>query len=259
MKIRFKRILFTKRTTFIGLFFLLTSALLIGFFISYRAPTTKPSKLPIEKNSSTQKKNITSQETPAPFNTTLYSIDSPGSLWLIVNKKRSISSAYTPANLVSPPVAVEKSLQIRNELTESLSKLFNEATQSGHSLMIASGYRSYSTQVTTYNYFVAQYGEAEASRFSAKPGTSEHQTGLAVDISRTDRAHYLEESFGSDPAGLWLKDNAYKYGFIVRYPQGKEAVTGYRYEPWHLRYVGPELSQELYSKNTTMEEFFNVL
>jgi D-alanyl-D-alanine carboxypeptidase len=109
-----------------------------------------------------------------------------------------------------------------------------------------------------YNGYVAKDGQAAADRYSAKPGTSEHQTGLAMDVCLANSGCSLEQAFGDTPAGKWVAANAHKYGFIVRYLPGKDAITGYEYEPWHLRYVGIELATELQRNNKTMEEFFGL-
>jgi len=136
--------------------------------------------------------------------------------------------------------------------------MFETAKNDGIDLMLGSGYRSYDVQAFYYNNYVNTYGQAEADRFSARPGTSEHQTGLALDVSGIDRVCYLEVCFEEQPAGKWVADNAHKFGFIIRYPEGKESITGYQYEPWHLRYVGQELATELNSLSLTMEEFFEI-
>jgi D-alanyl-D-alanine carboxypeptidase len=192
-----------------------------------------------------------------------YSIDQPGSLWWIVNKERPAGESYLPNNLVTPPVTLntQKSAEenmVRQELVKPIEQLFNDAKKEGIAFMLASGYRSYVLQQTYYSNYVNTSGEAEANRYSAKPGTSEHQTGLSFDIANADRTHYLDQSFGQDTSGQWIASHAHHYGFIVRYPEGKEVITGYMYEPWHLRYVGVDLATELYKNQQTMEEFFNL-
>jgi len=121
-------------------------------------------------------------------------------------------------------------------------------------LYISSGFRSYSYQENLYNNYVAQDGQLAADTYSARPGHSEHQTGLAFDLNTID------DSFAYTEEGKWVKDNCQKYGLILRYPKGKEAQTGYQYESWHLRYVGKELAQELYNNGNwiTLEEHFNL-
>lgn len=140
-----------------------------------------------------------------------------------------------------------------------LESLFGAAKSDGYSLMLSSGYRSYGYQVTVYNRIVGQKGQAAADRESARPGYSEHQTGLAADVAPRSGWCDLSQCFGSTPEGKWLASNAYRYGFVIRYPQGKESVTGYLYEPWHIRFVGTELSQEMHrTGQATLEEFFGI-
>jgi D-alanyl-D-alanine carboxypeptidase len=125
--------------------------------------------------------------------------------------------------------------------------------------MLSSGYRSYDYQVGLYNGYVKSQGQATADTQSARPGYSEHQTGLAVDIEPASKKCELDACFADTPEGKWLVANAYKYGFILRYTQDKTAVTGYAYEPWHFRYVGTPLATEMHNQNVaTLEEFFNL-
>src|SRR5690606_25707577 len=119
-------------------------------------------------------------------------------------------------------------------------------------------YRSYSYQSNLYNRYVRSHGKTEADRFSARPGHSEHQTGLAFDFGGKNQAHWLEKSFEGTKEGKWLLANAHKYGFILRYPKGKEKITGYIYEPWHYRYVGSKKASEIKNSKLTMEEYFKV-
>ncbi len=136
--------------------------------------------------------------------------------------------------------------------------MFAAAAKDGNQLLLASGYRSEGLQRTLYNGYVQKEGQAAADRSSAKPGTSEHQTGLAADVGAASRKCEIEVCFGDMPEGEWLANHASHYGFIIRYPQGKEAVTGYEYEPWHIRYVGVALATELLPTQQTMEEFFSI-
>ena len=145
-----------------------------------------------------------------------------------------------------------------NGLTSATQSAFDkmnaDAKSLGLSLWIASGYRSYWTQNTLYNNYVASDGKEEADTYSARPGHSEHQTGLAFDLNS------VEDSFANTDEGKWVKDNCYRYGLIIRYPKGKESITGYIYEPWHLRYVGVDLATKLYNDGDwiTLEEYFGV-
>ena len=200
------------------------------------------------------------------FNKQQYPIDEPGSIWWIVNKVRPLSPAtYSPTDLVIPNVplrsaAGDSEMRLRKEAAAALEALVAAAKQEQISLLLASGYRSYQLQVAVYNANVQKYGQAGADKQSARPGTSEHQTGLAADIGAASRKCEIEQCFGDLPEGKWLAANAYKYGYIMRYPENKEAATGYEYEPWHYRYVGKGLAAELHAQNSvTLEEFFGIV
>lgn len=135
-------------------------------------------------------------------------------------------------------------------------KAFNimqaSAKLEGVNVYISSGFRSYSHQINTYNRYVKLYGQNVADTFAARPGYSEHQTGLAFDLNS------IGDSFANTKEGIWVQNNCYKYGFIVRYPKGKESLTGYKYEPWHIRYVGIEVSTDLYNKGLCLEEYLGI-
>lgn len=205
-------------------------------------------------------------KTASNFNRQQYSIDEPGSIWWIVNKVRPLSPAtYAPTDLVTPNVplrhtAGDSEMRLRKEAATGLEELVAAAKLENINLLLASGYRSYQLQVAVYNAAVQKYGQAGADKQSARPGTSENQTGLAADIGAASRKCEVEQCFGSMAEGQWLAANSYKYGFVLRYPENKEAATGYEYEPWHYRYVGKELATELYKQNMlTLEEFFGIV
>ena len=124
-----------------------------------------------------------------------------------------------------------------------------DAKQEDITLWIVSGFRSYQSQQSIFANYATSYGETEANRFSARPGQSEHQTGLAFDIN------LLSESFGATKEGIWLAQNCHRYGFIIRYPKGKEYITGYIYEPWHIRYVGQDVASYINKNKITFEEY----
>jgi D-alanyl-D-alanine carboxypeptidase len=146
---------------------------------------------------------------------------------------------------------------MREEPADALSKLITDAKLANLKITPLSGFRSYDTQVSVYSNEVKSFGQAVADTESARPGTSEHQTGLTVDVGGGGCG--IEDCFGSTPEGKWVAQNAYKYGFIIRYPEGKQSTTGYRYEPWHLRFVGTDLANEMHSqKILTLEEFFGL-
>lgn len=181
------------------------------------------------------------------------------SIWVLVNKDRGIPLEYVPSPLITPTVPIRSNATsderlVRGDIVQPLADMFAGARQDGHNLMIGSAYRSSGVQTNLFNTYVAQAGLEQASMYSARPGHSEHQLGLAVDISTESQQCYLSECFTSTPDGEWLAANAYKYGFTLRYPKGKEAITGYNFEPWHYRYVGIPLATALYQSGLTLEE-----
>jgi D-alanyl-D-alanine carboxypeptidase len=145
-------------------------------------------------------------------------------------------------------------------MATALEKMVQAAANQGVHLNLQSGYRSYSFQVSLYNGYVKQQGQADADRQSARPGYSEHQTGLAADLGgSTQPSCNVAQCFANTVEGKWLAANAYLYGFMIRYTTAKESITGYEDEPWHIRYVGTQLSTELHASGiTTLEEFFGV-
>lgn len=159
---------------------------------------------------------------------------------LIANKSYDLPSTYAPGALLE-------------EFNIAFSEMQEAAKQEGININIVSGYRSYSKQTSLYNNYVAKDGKAAADTYSARPGHSEHQTGLAADLNMVDT------SFENTAAGKWLANNCYKYGFILRYPKGKESITGYIYEPWHFRFIGDE-AKNLYNNGNwiTLEEYLGI-
>ncbi len=198
------------------------------------------------------------------FNAQAHSQDQPDSVWVVVNKTRQLApKEYQPKGLVTPKVPLRvpgnESMQLRSDAAGALQDMFAAANREGIKLMLSSGYRSYTYQVGLYNEYVAVQGKAKADKESARPGYSEHQTGLAVDVEPLSRTCELKQCFANTNTGKWVAINAYKYGFIVRYPKDKTEITGYSYEPWHLRYVGTDLSNEMHKQNIlTLEEFFKL-
>ncbi len=156
---------------------------------------------------------------------------------LIVNKKYSLPSNYGGEDRVA---------------NSALKDLQRAASEEGYSLELISGYRSYSTQNAIYNNYIKRWGQEYTDTVSARPGHSEHQTGLAFDVGK------LNTNFGQTKEGIWLKENCYKYGFIIRYLKGKEEITGYAYEPWHIRYVGIDSATEIMLNNLTLEEYLGI-
>lgn len=180
---------------------------------------------------------------------------------VLVNKERNLPSDYIPEDLVIPDVPFtfeeyDQKKQMKKEAADALEALFQAGKIDNIDLYAVSGYRSYKRQKTIFDWRANRYGEEVVNQTTAYPGQSEHQTGLAMDVTCHDVRYELTQKFGETKEGKWLKENAHKYGFIIRYPKGKEEITGYSYEPWHIRYAGKEVSQSIYKKNITLEEFF---
>ncbi|NBD23959.1 D-alanyl-D-alanine carboxypeptidase family protein [Paenibacillus sp. T1] len=179
---------------------------------------------------------------------------------VLVNKKRELDPGYVPGDLVKAPVPFSFSgdspkQEMRKVAADALGKLFAGAKQDGIELKAVSGYRSYASQKSIFNAYAKTHGEEEANTFSAHPGQSEHQTGLAMDVSSASVHYGLEESYGETKEGKWLKAHAADYGFIIRFEQGKEKETGYMYEPWHVRYVGVYVAQDIKKLGLTLEAY----
>lgn len=182
----------------------------------------------------------------------------PQSYLVLVNKEYALPEDFEPEDLVTvevPTVLGNPEIrQLRSEASEALKEMFDAALEEGIHLHARSGYRSYRTQVDLYNRYVSNHGEAAANRYSAQPGHSEHQTGLAMDVTSESVNYQLTELFRDTPEGVWVKENAHAFGYIIRYPEGKEDITGYQFEPWHLRYLG-EAAADVYESELTYEEF----
>jgi D-alanyl-D-alanine carboxypeptidase len=213
--------------------------------------------------------NIANQVQPKPvtiFDPPKYSIDDADSIWVVVNKQRQISPLrYTPANLVFPDFPRPRiqnpfGLQLRQEAAVATVAMARAMKDEGAgTLILNSGFRTYKNQQGLYNRTRDTRGSAVAEKLSARPGHSEHQLGLAADFSARGQGCVILTCFGNTEAGRWLEQNAYKYGFILRYPKGFRAITGFQYEPWHFRYVGVELATELDVKGIkTLEEFWGL-
>lgn len=189
-------------------------------------------------------------------------VNDPESITVIVNKKRSLPDGYIPPDLVVPNVAfsysgvLEKS-HMRKEAAAALEQLFAASKKDGLDLRAVSGYRSYKRQVAIYKNNIATKGQEYTDRVSARPGTSEHQTGLAIDVSGPGIGYGLEQSFGATKEGKWLKEHAPEYGFVIRYTENGESSTGYTWEPWHIRYIGKALAEDVTSKGMTLEQYFD--
>ena len=181
---------------------------------------------------------------------------------ILVNKENPISAEYQPPDLIQPNIPFNfdgdspKKL-MRQKAAQALEKMFSKAKEENITLVAQSGYRSYQTQEAIFTFNQSQYGFEEANKVSALAGQSEHQTGLAMDVSDPSiTPDPLVVAFGETKSGIWLANNAAQFGFIIRYPEGKEDITGYQYEPWHIRYVGEEEANLIKNNNWTLEEFW---
>lgn len=181
------------------------------------------------------------------------------SIWAVVSKTHSISEDYIPESLVIPDVSTrtDKSndeRSVRTDIVKAIVDMFAAAKSDGYELMIGSGYRPAALQSIYFNSLANSVGDEAANQSVARPGESEHQTGLAIDISTVSYECYLDNCFAYTSGGQWLAKNSYKYGFVLRYPEDKTDITGYRYESWHFRYVGIDLATALYQSNLTLDE-----
>lgn len=181
---------------------------------------------------------------------------SDDSLYRLVNADHPVDRSYVPGNLMTPNVNNNHDQTVRAEVVGPLEKMMADAEAQGIYLKLVSGYRSYELQVSLQNTYNARLGQKEASRLDDHPGASEHQLGLAVDLGNANSACELQTCFSTYVSSQWLQENSWRYGFILRYPDGKEAVTGIKYSPWHYRYIGTEEAQKIHDSGQTMEEYY---
>lgn len=188
-------------------------------------------------------------------------IDNPYEVLALVNKEHALPNDYLPTDLVVPDVRfpftenVPKK-QLRKVAADALEELFKASDEANLDLFAQSGFRSYERQDAIFKQNIERHGEEHANTYSARPGESEHQTGLVMDVTNQAVNFELIIEFDETKEGKWLENNAHNYGFIIRYPEDKEEITKYQYEPWHLRYVGIELANELYMNEQTLDEYY---
>jgi D-alanyl-D-alanine carboxypeptidase len=210
------------------------------------SPTPTVTETPVPSPTPTETPTLSPPPTPIP---TLAPVDDARSLWVVVNKKR-------PLNPIKYKPILDKTLNLAKPAADgfrALKAAVYKAKQG--TLCLNSGYRSYATQAATYKTQVARYGIRVAENLAAHPGYSEHQTGLAADVSTTKLGCRIT-NFGASNTAKWIAKNAWQYGFIVRYPNGETATTGYQYEPWHLRFVGIELATKMRDQKIKVLEKF---
>ncbi|MFC5647764.1 D-alanyl-D-alanine carboxypeptidase family protein [Paenibacillus solisilvae] len=194
----------------------------------------------------------------------IQAVADPESDTVLINKQHMLPEGYLPAELVYPNVKftfnekIEKRM-LRKEAADALEDLFSAASKDGLPLAGVSAYRSHERQKTLFEAYVRKDGEKKARTYSAYPGTSEHETGLAIDVTGADGKCSATDCFAGTPEAKWLAKHAHEYGFIIRYPEGKDSITGYKYEPWHLRYVGLKPAADIYDQDITLEEYVSAI
>ncbi|RDY27720.1 D-alanyl-D-alanine carboxypeptidase family protein [Romboutsia weinsteinii] len=174
---------------------------------------------------------------------------------ILVNKDNSLDREYIPSNLKVPNISFVKDSTDDERYMESMAadaieELFLVARNEGIEFLATSAYRSYEEQLAIYTRRVEAKGKEEADKYVAHPGKSEHQTGLSIDVTNRKRRFVK-----TCKEAIWLANNAHRFGFILRYPEGKEYITGISYEPWHVRYVGKEVARNIFNKGITLEEY----
>ncbi|GED15759.1 M15 family metallopeptidase [Aneurinibacillus migulanus] len=249
----------------IFIYTLLLAAALVLFAGCSNEKTTSPenksdsSNTPAASSNSSDDSNDVAKKDEA-----AQAITDPHNVAVMVNKQFSLPENYEPTDLVYPNVRftfkekIEKR-KMRKEAAEALEKMFAGAEKDGVYLAGVSAYRSHKTQTAVFNRYVKKDGEEKAKTYSAIPGHSEHETGLAIDVSGSDGRCAAEDCFAGTKEAEWLAKHAPEYGFIIRYPEGKESITGYKYEPWHIRYVGTDIAKNIAERNITLEEYFNAV
>lgn len=223
------------------------------------APVASPTATPEPSPSPTPSPTPTPSPSPT-FDRAAQSIDDPNSLWVVANKLRPLNPPEYEPDTVFVPVDYVNEPYLRPEASDAVVAMFAAfTTETGLFMQSQSAYRSYWAQQSVYNGWVNSLGQEAADLTSARPGHSEHQTGLSIDVSALPAVCSLDQCFADTPQGQWLAANAWQYGFVVRYPNGFTHITGYEYEPWHMRYVGTALAAEMHATGTaTLEEFFGL-
>lgn len=239
---------------------------ILGYFFLLGLGTGNRIAYPREINAAAEWNLFTSLP-PAPVEqTTAYTTRNPANDIVIpvtgdmvlahVNKTYALPESYVPPGLTAitsvPTIGTE---YLRASILPYFYQLSGAAQQAGYHLSVVSAYRSYATQIATFYYWVGQYGYTAAAMGSARPGHSEHQLGTAVDLGLAGKP--WPTGFSWDPAAEWVEKNAHKFGFVVSYPEGKTSITGYVWEPWHIRFVGIELANGLWQKGLTLEEYLS--
>lgn len=181
-------------------------------------------------------------------------VSKPDLIWVMCNKFYKLPSDYTPKNLETIPSSYHlndgKTYQLVKEALDAYLLMYESASANNIPLTIVSAYRTHDYQGRLYNNYVQSHGKEAADQFSARPGHSEHETGLAIDLNQ------VSEAFEKTDAFKWLQSNAHKYGYVLRYPKGLEPETGYMYEPWHYRYVGVNIATYIFNNQITFDAYY---
>ncbi|SDK57261.1 D-Ala-D-Ala carboxypeptidase. Metallo peptidase. MEROPS family M15B [Cryobacterium psychrotolerans] len=240
----------------------LAAGALIAGVLSASAPASRNSPAPSPAAAEPARPAPSAAPTAVPtFDRGARSTDDPASLWVVVNKKRPLTPPdFAPTDLADVPVPHVYEPKLRQEASVAAVAMFAGITEAtGLSLQSQSAYRGFEAQTRVYDRAVRANGQASADAAIARPGSSEHQTGLALDISSVPSRCALSACFADTPHGRWLAANAWRYGFLLRYPADKVAITGYEFEPWHFRYIGVQLAGEMHrTRVSTLEEFFGL-
>lgn len=246
---------FASRRTMLAALLAASVALTVVACAPERTPTESPSPSPAVQLPTPEAK------VKSFFDKAAHSVDDPLSIWVVNDKLRPLNPIdFVPPDLVTPAVPYISSPLMRAEAAAALQVMVTAATDEGAgAIQIQNAYRSYAVQKSVHDRLVAQLGREKAQAQSARPGYSEHQTGLTADLVGIPAVCSIQTCFGTTPQGAWLASNAWRFGFVIRYPEGKTGVTGYIYEPWHVRYVGVALSTEMHDTGVlTLEEFFGL-
>jgi len=232
-------------------YILLTIILLTAIYLTLTHDVNDKLEIPATSNTNNQNQG-----------TKALDVSGNQEMLILVNKKNELSPNYKPDDLTKvneyAPGRDESTRYMRKEASESINLMLADAKALGFDIVITTAFRNYNLQKIIFENNVLKSGSIEeANKTSAKPGESEHQTGLAADLSSSKIKYELNTSFGKLDEGKWISQNAWKYGFILRYQEDKVDITGYNYEPWHIRYVGKEFAKYIYDNNLTLEEFIS--
>src|SRR5699024_6230637 len=190
-------------------------------------------------------------------------VENPYDILALVNKNHALPGEYEPDDLDIPDVRFPyeedaTKRYLRKVAADDLEDLIAAGDHADVDYYAQSGCRSYDRHKSIVACTVEKNGEEHANTYSARPGESEHQTGLVMDVTSQSAGFDLNTDFGETEEGKWLKDHAHEYGFIIRYPEDKEDITEYQYEPWHIRYVGKQAAEAIYEDQSTLEEYFDI-